>query len=495
MRTSFVSFNHLDEMEVKNIEESLAKLNLKSQQLEPNKKQRHKIMKGLKNYVDWFIDDIDTRNAHEPEASLDVKSLSINRTTNMQSLLDIYKEQVNFPGLNTGSGGFMGFIPNGGLFASAVGDFMAAVSNEYAALKMASPGAEAMENELLNWMKGLFGYSDSSIGYLTSGGTLATLTAFTSARNACNIGPDNVSEAVVYISEQTHSSTLKVLDIIGLRSVIVRKIKVNYKSQMSVDELEHCVQTDILNGLNPFLIVGTAGTTHCGAIDPLKQIGHIAKKYDIWYHIDAAYGGFFILVDSVKQKLQGIEMSDSLVVDPHKSLFIPYGLGAVLIKEKSVLPKYKFGSYFQDLIHEDLDPVRTSPELTRHFRGPRMWIPLKLYGVEPFRACLQEKLLLTRYFRIKIEQLGLRMGPEPDLSVTYFWYMPEKGDVNQFNRGLLQQMLSYGSIYVTSATINNLFVIRLAILSFRTKKFHIDKCLNVIEKSLRKTKRQFEEYQ
>ena len=254
---------------------------------------------------------------------------------------------------------------------------------------------------------------------------------------------------------------------------------------MKADELEHAIRSDIISGLKPFLVAGTAGTTHSGSIDPLKEIGIIAKKYGLWYHIDGAYGGFFILADSVKHKLHGIEMSDSLVVDPHKSLFVPFGLGAVLIKRK--IPHYKSGSYFQDFAPDDMYNV--FPESTRHFRAPRLWIPLKLHGLEPFKACLEEKILLTKYFRIKVKALGFEIGPEPDLSVTYFWYDTHNSSTEKFNRELMTYIMKERSIFVTSATINNNFVIRIAILNFRTKKKTIDKCLEVIAKALIETKR------
>lgn len=169
-------------------------------------------------------------------------------------------------------------------------------------------------------------------------------------------------------------------------NLCIRLVKVNYKSQMVTNNLREVIKSDIESGLKPFLVIANAGTTHCGAVDPLSDIGAIAKEHDIWYHIDGAYGGFFILVDSLRDKFEGIQSSDSLVIDPHKSLFVPFGLGAVLIKDKSMMKesvKYQSGSYFQDF--ESVASKDIFLESTRHFRGPRLWIPLKYHGLEPFK--------------------------------------------------------------------------------------------------------------
>ncbi len=242
-------------------------------------------------------------------------------------------------------------------------------------------------------------------------------------------------------------------------------------------------EKDIEEGFNPFLIVASAGTTDTGAIDPLQEISVIAKKTEMWFHVDAAYGGFFILTDSRKNRFKGIENADSLVIDPHKGLFIPYGLGAVLIKDKEAVfhSQHYTANYMQDATQENsiINPADVSPELTKHFRGLRMWLPLKLHGIKPFVACLEEKLYLTQYFRERLLKQGFEIGPEPDLSVSYFWY-PSMGDQNEFNRNLMSEIHKDGRVFLSSTEINSKFVIRMAILSFRTKIHTIDKAMEMI---------------
>ncbi|MDX1471622.1 MAG: pyridoxal-dependent decarboxylase [Flavobacteriaceae bacterium] len=183
-------------------------------------------------------------------------------------------------------------------------------------------------------------------------------------------------------------------------------------------------------------------------------------------------------------------MADSLVVDPHKGLFLPYGLGAVLVKDRKAVYKshvYR-ANYMQDAVGEtDFDnPADVSPELTKHFRSLRMWLPLKLYGIEPFQACLEEKVLMTQYFREILIKNGFKVGPIPDLSVSYFWYPFENMEENEGNRKLLSLLHKDGEIFFSSTVIENRFVIRIAILSFRTKLETIDRAMEMILRHLNK---------
>jgi glutamate/tyrosine decarboxylase-like PLP-dependent enzyme len=236
------------------------------------------------------------------------------------------------------------------------------------------------------------------------------------------------------------------------------------------------------------MVIASAGTTDAGVVDPLKAIGELCQLEKLWYHIDAAYGGFFILVEQTKALFEGIELADSLVVDPHKGLFIPYGVGAVLVKDKAaVMHSHHYtANYMQDTISDDhpINPADVSPELTKHFRALRVWLPLQLYGLEVFQACLEEKLLLTHYFREKLTGLGFEVGPEPDLSVSYFWYPTPNSDSNEFNQQLMNTLMADGDVFFSSTRLHGRFVIRIALLSFRTKLETIDRAVKMLERCL-----------
>ena len=239
------------------------------------------------------------------------------------------------------------------------------------------------------------------------------------------------------------------------------------------------------------MVIASAGTTDVGAIDPLSEIGIICKKHNLWYHIDAAYGGFFLLTDVGRKKLSGIELSDSIVLDPHKGLFLPYGLGAVLIKNKKKMHEahYYNASYLQDFSHsKDVQsPAELSPELSKPFRGLRLWLPLKLHGTKPFIACLEEKLLLTKYFVQEIKKVdGFEIYLEPELSVATYRYLPKNGNVNSFNEALVKATHQDGRVFISSTSIEGVFILRLAILSFRTHKDTIDLAIQVLKDGVKK---------
>ncbi|HNC33591.1 MAG TPA: aminotransferase class I/II-fold pyridoxal phosphate-dependent enzyme, partial [Bacteroidia bacterium] len=365
-------------------------------------------------------------------------------------------------------------------------DFIAAITNPFAGAYFAAPGAATIENEVVDWLKKVFSFPESAVGCLSSGGSVSTLIAFTAARDKFKIKNEVIPKSVVYLSEQVHHSTQKALRIIGLEDVIVRYIPLDDWHKIKPDALNALVEKDKAEGLNPFLIVATAGTTDTGTIDPLNDIATIAAQQKLWFHVDAAYGGFFILT-SKKNLFKGIERADSIIVDPHKGLFLPYGVGAVLVKDSNAVlhSHYYTANYMQDGQNEELlkSPANLSPELTRHFRGLRVWLPLKYHGIEPFIACLEEKLLLVQYFRMKLAARGFCLGPEPDLSVSYFWY-PFANDADEKNKLLMEEIHKDGSVFLSSSIINNRFVIRIAILAFRTKKETIDEAVEMIDRCL-----------
>ena len=179
-----------------------------------------------------------------------------------------------------------------------------------------------------------------------------------------------------------------------------------------------------------------------------------------------------------------MEQSDSIVLDPHKGLFLPYGTGAVLVRDGQKLrDAHGYDApYLQDMeaAEENQAPAALSPELTKHWRGLRVWLPLLLHGVEPFRACLEEKLELARYFYGEIKKLGFEVGPKPDLSVVTFRWVPENGDANAFNRALVREIHRDGRIFLSSTMIEGKFTLRLAVLVFRTHLDTIDLMLELL---------------
>ncbi len=237
--------------------------------------------------------------------------------------------------------------------------------------------------------------------------------------------------------------------------------------------------------------MGSAGTTDTGAVDPLDALATIAARERCWFHVDAAYGGFFLMTEAGRERLRGIERSDSAVLDPHKSLFLPWGSGIVMVRNGAALTasNHYSGAYLQDMAENaDQDPTEVSPadvslELTKHFRALRMWLPLILLGTKPFQAALDEKLLLARYFHQEIQTLGFEAGPPPDLSiVTYRWAPPGVSleRANQVNQEIVERMRQDGRIFLSSTLLDGRFTLRMVALAFRTHRKTIDLALRLL---------------
>ncbi|HSP11475.1 MAG TPA: aminotransferase class V-fold PLP-dependent enzyme [Salegentibacter sp.] len=454
--------------------------------LEPSPAQRDAYFSDIKEYSNSFLNGLPTFGTYSPEKVRQEAFAFGEEPQPMEKILETFSTEVAGKGIKPASGGYMGYIPGGGIYASAIGDFLAALTNEYAGMSFASPGAVAMEHELLNWMKSLFGFPESAVGNLTSGGSIANLIALTAARDKHKIKGATIEKSVVYLSPQLHHCNLKALRIIGLEDVIVRELKLDEGSRIIAKDLNKKLKEDKAAGLNPFLLIASAGTTDTGAMDPLNELGEIAETNKLWYHVDAAYGGFFILSEERKHLFKGIEKADSLAVDPHKGLFLPFGLGAVLVKDRDAVfhSHHRSANYMQDAVENDseINPADVSPELTKHFRALRLWLPLQLHGIKPFVACLKEKLLLTAYFRERLKEKGFALGPEPDLSVSYFWW-PLSENETDFNKKLLKEIHNDGTVFFSSTIVNGRFVIRMALLAFRTKIEHVDKAVELLNEA------------
>ena len=469
-------------------------LEAESKKLEPTSKERKEYFEKIFNYSQNFLEKLSSLKAYQSTkdngAGIYDSPVS-DKPVSIEKILDLINKYVDKPGINPASQRFMGYIPGGGIFPSALGDYLADITNRFAGLFFASPGAVRMENMLVRWMCEIFGFpAETSGGSLTSGGSIANLIAIVTARDSVNLKSKKFQKAVFYITEQAHHSVYKAVKIAGLGDAVIREIPMDLHFRMNVQALDNQIQKDIKEGLFPFFICATAGTTDVGAVDPLEKIGEIAKKHNVWFHIDAAYGGFFLLVDECKNIFKGTEKADSIIIDPHKGLFLPYGTGAILIKEQKKLfnsQNYQ-ANYMQDAedFTDEYSPCDLSIELTRHFRGMRLWLPLKLFGVKSFKAALEEKILLTRYFYEKIQKFkNIEVGPYPDLSVMIFRYLPENRKINEFNETLIQEIQKDGRIFLTSTRINNKFFIRLAVLNFRTHLDTIELALKIIEKKIK----------
>jgi len=476
--------------------EKLQELERVARQLEPGQGERERMLDEVRAYAESFLQNLPTARAYTKDEGRGDTSISsfAEAPTNLTTLLELLHREVDTAGINPVSAGMLGYIPGGSLYPSALGDYLAAICNRYSGVSFANPGAAELELSLVRWMCQLVGYPETAGGDLTSGGSIATLSALVTARDACGIGSDEIASACVYLTGQAHHCIGKALHVAGLKDIRKRFVPMDKRFRMDVIELQKMIDSDRDQGLNPWLVVASAGTTDTGAVDPIPEIALIAKEHDLWFHLDAAYGGFFLLCEEGRERLQHLDQADSIVLDPHKGLGLPYGSGAVLIKNVRLLVESNrfYADYMQDAKHADIDPdAALSPsdlslELTRPFRGPRMWFPLKMFGLKPFRASLNEKIWLARYFHQELSRMeGFETGPKPDLSIVIYRYRPKAGDANAFNKRLQEAVFADGRVFTTSTMIAGKYTLRLAVLNFRTHRETIDYLLELLQRKAR----------
>jgi aromatic-L-amino-acid decarboxylase len=437
-------------------------------------------------FIVGFIEDLpdapaaDTEGAHELLAKLRQSPPATG--VPFDHILDDV-EAGAAKGFNTAGPGYLAFIPGGGLFAAALADFLACSVNRYVNVWSAAPAFAQIEATVIRWLCDLFDYPEGARGILTSGGSMANFSAIVTARRS--LLPDDFLKGTLYVSDQTHASVAKSAVLAGFPLRNVREVPSTPDLRIDVSELRRMVGEDRQSGLQPFLIVANAGTTNTGAVDAIEEIVAFAREERLWVHVDGAYGGFFQLTDRGRRAFRGIEGADSITLDPHKGMFLPYGTGSLLVREGQLLRQAHQvqAAYLQDLAPESGIPnfADYSPELSREFRGLRVWLPLQLHGVTAFREALDEKLDLARaIYEALLDAPGFELPWEPELTVVPFRYVPRTGDAEAFNQALLERINASKRVFLSSTTIGGRFILRACVVSHRTHRDRIDEAIVII---------------
>lgn len=411
--------------------------------------------------------------------------------SDFSALLDHLFSECLPPSLNATSPGFMGYVPGGGLFHAAVADLLADTVNRYVGVSAVAGGFAQLEANVLRWFCEIMGFPQTAAGFLTSGGSLANWSAVVVAREQ-RLGED-FSRGTLYTSAQAHLCVAKAARLAGFPHANLRVLPCDSDHRLSMLHLHQAVAADRAAGLQPFMLVVSAGTTSTGAVDPLAACAEFAAAEDMWLHADAAYGGLFRMTARGEQVLRGIERADSIALDPHKTLFLPYGTGALLVRQAAHLKAAHASS--ADYLpaaseaQEVWDFADLSPELTRPFRGLRVWLPLKLHGLSVFRDYLNEKLDLARWLAAELEHVPeITLIAPPQLSILAFAVRAVGGeDVSARNaktEALLRAINARQRVMLTGTMLEGLFVIRVAIVSFRTHQAHLEMLLEDLQLGL-----------
>jgi aromatic-L-amino-acid/L-tryptophan decarboxylase len=410
--------------------------------------------------------------------------------TPLESLLnDLFTTYIP-QSFTTPSPGYLAYIPGGGLFPAALADFIADTTNRYTGIWQAAPALVQLEANALEWLREWMGFPAGTSGVFTTGGSMATFNAVLCAREQY-LGAD-IRRGVLYTSDQAHHCVLKSAKLAGIMPDRVRSIPSDSAYRLPVDALCEAVAADRRAGLQPFMVVSNAGTTNTGAVDPLSAIDDVCRTEGLWHHVDGAYGAFFQLCDDTRATLRGLERADSLTLDPHKGMFMPYGTGALLVRDGDRLraAHAMTAGYLPEMPSPDdfYDPSQHGPDLSRGFPGLRMWMVMKLYGADAFREAINEKRALAVDAAARVAALPhVVMDAAPELSLFPFhltWPGATLVQENDATRELMAATSHKGRVMLSGSVAGGRYVGRVCVLSFRTHAAQIDALVEDLSASI-----------
>lgn len=448
--------------------------------LEPDVAEMQRLVDQAMRRIVAHIDSLGSQPAMNVEGATEYARTLIEplpvQGESYETLLDFLFDDAIPRSFTAAGPGYLAYVPGGGLFHSAVADLIADAVNRYVGVCAAAPALVQLEANVVRWFCEIVGLPRGSGGVLTSGGSLANFTSIVAARKA--MLPDDFLRGTLYCSSHIHHSFQKAANLAGFPYANVRELPVDGEFRIRIDALEEAIARDRAEGWTPFLVAGSAGTTATGAVDDLEALARVAREQKLWFHVDGAYGALFTLTARGRATLRGIEQADSLILDPHKTLFLPFGTGAVLVRDARTLHRaHSLHADYLPAMQEEgelVDFCEISPELSRDFRGLRVWLPLKMFGIGPFRDQLDEKLDLIAY---AVEELrgieGIEIVAEPQLTILAFRIA---GD-DARNHALIDAINAKKRVMLTGATVDGRFVIRVAIVSHRTHRDRVEMML------------------
>lgn len=376
--------------------------------------------------------------------------------------------------------GYLAYIPGGGSFPAALADFIADTTNRYTGVWQAAPALVQLEANALDWLREWMDFPAAARGLFTTGGSMATFNAILCARER-HLGAE-IRRGVLYTSDQAHHSVMKAAKMAGIMPDRVRAIACDEAYRLPVAELSAAIAADRAAGLTPFAVVSSAGTTNTGAVDPLEAIADRCAHEGLWHHVDGAYGAFFYLCDEGRRALAGLPRADSLTLDPHKGMFLPYGTGALLVRDGEALRAAHAATadYLPatPATADFYDPSQYGPDLSRGFPGLRVWLTIALYGTAAFREAIAEKRALAVDAWRRLSELpGIVIDAPPELSLFAFhltWPGATLAAEDAATRALVEQTTRRGRVMITGAVARGRYLARVCVLSFRTHAAEID---------------------
>ena len=378
-------------------------------------------------------------------------------------------------------------------------DALTSVLNQNAGAWRNGPTSAIVEAQVLRWLCELIGYGAESFGTLASGGTEANLIALKCARDRSHkqgvqSGLRSApGDLIVYASEQVHFSIERSVDILGLGRASLRKIPTGSDFHIDTGALRKQLDEDRKAGLIPCCIIGLAGATSTGVVDPLAELAQIAKENNCWYHVDAAYGGTLAFSSRHCERLNGIALADSITFDPHKWMFVPFACGAVLVRDGGDILRAAF-DITAEYLNEDrggadveFDFFRYGQMGTRRFNSLKLWMALKFMGRHGYAAAIEKQIELTQYFAARIDELqDFKRVNEIETAVCCFRYLPATYataagvEQDRLQQNLQQEIERSGEAWIHTTVLNGRRALRVNVNSFLTERRHIDDLLELL---------------
>ncbi len=397
----------------------------------------------------------------------------------LEPLLDLLFQECLPRAFNAPHPGYLAYIPGGGVYPAALADFLSNAVNRYTGVWTASPALVQLEADALDWLRDWMQFPATTAGLFTTGGSGATFNAILCAREQ-HLGAD-IRPGVLYTSSQAHHCIAKAAKLAGIAADRVRLVPVDDAFRMDVDALAAAIAADRAAGLRPFFVASSAGTTNTGAVDPLDAIADLCAREGLWHHVDGAYGACFHLVPALRPLLAGLPRADSLTLDPHKGLFLPYGTGALLVRDGDALRAVHTttAGYLPDNQDDFYDPAQHGPELSRGFPGLRLWLAVRLLGAARYRAALAEKRALAVDAAARVAALpGVVMDAPPQLSLFAFHLagpaLPTQQARNAATHALVDRVTARGRVMLSGCVVDGRYLARVCVLSFRTRAANVD---------------------
>jgi aromatic-L-amino-acid decarboxylase len=377
-------------------------------------------------------------------------------------------------------------------------DALCSSLNQNAGAWRNGPTSAMIESQSIRWLCELIGYGTNAFGVLASGGSEANLIALKCARDRAaqsfaTKGGRGGPPLTIYTSEQCHYSVEKSLDILGLGRESLRKIETDERFHIRLDALQAAIERDVNEGGRPICIVGVAGTTSTGVIDPLPELADIAKRNDCWFHVDAAYGGALAFSEKHAQKLRGIELADSITFDPHKWMFVPFSCGATLVRDGAQVLRNSFDMSPEYLSEDrgfsdaEYDFFRYGQMGTRRFNSLKLWMCLKFMGKSGYSETVERHIELTQYLGARLDALpDFQRVAEIETAVCCFRYLPQRvkqmspSDQDRVQQNLQQRVERSGQAFFPSTVLHGRRALRVNVNSFLTERRHVDDLVELI---------------